>query len=142
MNNALFGDTITLYNHHKTARVDYWQRTVITGVQYRMKTEKTVAADGLHVVNSVSVTIPGDANAGTRTYLSPAAFAASTAKTSHWTLDAAENQDLVVFGSVTKDISALYTIDALKAEYGYTTIKAVSDNTLRPRLGHWKVTCA
>jgi hypothetical protein len=140
--NALFGDTITLYNHYKSSRVDYWQRTVITGVQYRAKTEKTVDSAGLHLANSVSVTIPIDAETGARTYLSTAAFAASTTKSNHWTLDAAQNQDFVVFGAVTKDITTLYTIDALKAEYGYTTIKAVSDNTIRPLLKHWEVTAA
>lgn len=142
MNTALFGDTVTLYNHYKAARVDYWQRTVITGVQYRAKTEKTVDSAGLHLANSVSVTIPVNADAGGRHYLAPEAFAASTSKTSYFTLEAAQNQDFVVFGSVTKDITALYTIDMLKAEYGYTTIKAVSDNTLRPRLKHWEVTAA
>jgi len=139
---ALFGDTITLYNHYKTARVDYWQRTVITGVQYRAKTEKTVDSAGLHIANSVSVTIPINANTGVRTYLTPVAFASDTVKTNHWSLDAAGNQDLIVFGAVTKDITTLYTIDALKAEYGYVTVKAVADNTLRPLLKHWKVTAA
>jgi tRNA(Leu) C34 or U34 (ribose-2'-O)-methylase TrmL len=139
---ALFGDTITLYNHYKAARVDYWQRTVITGVQYRAKTEKTVDSAGLHIANSVSVTIPDSADAGVRTYLAPVAFAADTAKTNHWSLDPAGNQDFIVFGAVTKDITTLYTIDALKAEYGYVTVKAVSDNTLRPRLKQWKVTAA
>ena len=141
MNTALFGDTITVYNHYKAARVDYWQRTVISGVQYRTKTEKTVAADGLHVANIVSVTIPVDADAGGRHFIAPNAFSESASKDSYFTLEASQNQDFIVFGSVSKDISPTYTVGALKAEYGYTTIKAVSDNTLRPRLKHWKVTC-
>lgn len=142
MNSSLFGDTITLYNHYRVARVDYWQRTVISGVQYRTKTEKSVDSSGLHIANSVGVTIPVNADAGGRHYLAPAAFAASASKSSYFTLEAAQNLDFIVFGAVTKDISAQYTVDMLKAEYGYTTIKAISDNTLRPRLKHWEVTSA
>ena len=78
---ALFGDTITIYNHYKTARVDYWQRTVITGVQYRARVEKTVATDGLHLADVVSISIPVDADAAGRHYLPPALFAASASKT-------------------------------------------------------------
>ena len=71
LNGVLFGDTITLYNRYRENREDRWQRTVICGVQYRAKTEKTVDASGLHLAKAVSVTIPVDADASGRHYLPP-----------------------------------------------------------------------
>lgn len=140
MNTALFGDTITLYNRYRLNREDAWQRTVIHGVQVRERIEKTVDANGLHVANSVSVTIPVDADAGGRHYLPPALFTESAHKGNYWSLDAAHNLDLIVIGACDKELTDDYTLDNLQKDYGYATVKAVADNTSRPHLKHWKVT--
>ncbi|MDD3212777.1 MAG: hypothetical protein PHY64_03850 [Eubacteriales bacterium] len=140
MNSILFGDTVTLYNRYRVNRADAWQRTVLTGVQVRQRVEKTVDSSGLHVARSVSVTIPVDVDAGGRHYLPPALFAGSDNRAAYWSLDAEHNLDVIVLGECSAELTDEYTLDDLKKEHGYATVKAVADNTLRPRLKHWKVT--
>ncbi|NLI20774.1 MAG: hypothetical protein GX418_04420 [Clostridiales bacterium] len=140
LNDVLFGDTVTLYNHYRENREDRWQRTVIRGVQHRAKTEKTVDASGLHLAQSVSVTIPVNADAGGRHYLPPHLFATSENRAAYWTLDSEQNLDVIVNGECAEELSVTYTLDHLRKERRYATIKGVSDNTGRPRLKHWKVT--
>lgn len=141
MRNALFGDTITLYNRFRgTDRQDHWQRTVLHGVQVREKIEKTVSTDGkLLVTKSVSITIPVSADAGGRHYLEPHAFSCSESRDGYWTLDAARNLDVVVSGECADELTEDYTLDDLSRDHGYVTIMAVTDNTPRPRLKHWRV---
>ncbi|MEG1678130.1 MAG: hypothetical protein RR379_10695 [Clostridia bacterium] len=141
MNAMLFGDTVTLYNHVHVGNVrdgaDGWRRTVLHGVQVKRQTEKTVGADGvLHVVQSVRVTVPAEVDAGGRHYQEPRLYKGSGA---YWTLDAQSNLDLLVLGSCLAEMSEHYTLRDLAREYGYVTVKAVSDNTRRGRLKHWKV---
>ena len=140
MNTAVFGDTVTLYNRYRLNRADAWQRTVLRGVQVRERVEKTVDASGLHLAKSVSLTIPVNADAGGRHYLPPELFAQSERREQYWTLNAAGNLDVIVTGVCETDLSDAYTLDDLGREHGYITVRAVSDNTARPRLKHWKVT--
>lgn len=140
MNDILFGDTVTLYNHYRANREDCWQRTVLQGVQYREKVEKSVDATGLHLARSVSLTIPVDTDAGGRHYLPPALFQTCEHRENYYTLNAADNLDVLVTGRCEQELGSAYTLDDLQAAYGYTTVKAVADNTLRPQGKHWKVT--
>ncbi len=139
LNTVLFGDTITLYNRYRVNHEDRWQRSVIRGVQFRTKTDKTVDGSGLHLAESASLTIPVNADADGRHYLPPHLFATSENRAAYWTLDAEHNLDVIVNGECTKELSETYTLDHLSKEHRYVTIKGVSDNTVRPRLKHWWV---
>lgn len=139
MNTLLFTDTITLYNRYREGRTDKWQRTVIHNTQYREKVEKSVDAQGLHVAQTISLTIPVDADAGGRHYLSPTLFTGSEHRENYWTLDAAHGLDVIVLGECDAELSDAYTLDTLKAEHGYATLRAVTDNTVRTNGKHWKV---
>ena len=52
---AVFTDTVTVYNHCD----DKWYRTVLEGVQWTEKVEKTADSDGvMRLMPSVTVTVP------------------------------------------------------------------------------------
>ena len=47
---------------------------------------------------------------------------------------------MIVLGKIDEEITADFTITSLRKKYDrVATIYAVSDNTLRPQLKHWKV---
>ena len=122
---AIFTDTVTIYNHFN----DKWYRTVLDGVQWSEKTEKTVDADGvMHLAPSVSLTVPYRAG-----YVDRKAF---TGQGFTFGLD---NLDVVVLGVCDKEMTDSYTITNLQKDYRAATIKSVKDNTLRQYLKHWKV---
>jgi hypothetical protein len=112
---------------------------VLHGVQYRAKVEKAVDGTGLHLAQSVSVTIPVNTDAGGRHYLPPHLFEGSDNRVAFWTLDVAHNLDVLVPGECMAELGATCTLDQLKAQQAYVTVKGVTDNTARPRLKHWKV---
>lgn len=68
VNRAMFGDTITLYNHWREGGrggTDRWQRTVMRGVQIRQRAELALSQDGrLLLAKTVSITIPEGVDAG------------------------------------------------------------------------------
>lgn len=143
MRDALFTDTVTLYNHYRDAptRTDHWQRTVLRGVQYTQQVETAITDSGLKVAASVSITIPVDVDAGGRHYLTPEAFATTGNRERYWTLNPAGDQDVVVLGDCPAEISDAYTLGNLKKQYGSVTVQAVRNNTLREHLKHWKAGC-
>lgn len=119
MIHPLFGDTITLY--HKSA--DSYTRHVIYGVQWRQKVERFMyqrGQSGVFDIKTVTtVTIPAGVAGAEK--ISPA------------------EGDVMVLGKGPQ-LTASYTIANLKADFpSYCTVRAVSDNTQRPRLKHWKV---
>ena len=115
MRNPLFGDTVTLYHRQSTG----WQRTVLAGVQWKQTIRSTSDSNGkMQLATVTSVTIP----------------AAIPAEIS------ADGQDVMVLG-IGPALSDTYTLANLRREYpSYCTVRAVADNTLRPRLKHRKVT--
>ena len=117
MSRALFGDTATLYHH---TGGDIWQRTVLDGVQWRQKTERAVDAEGrLRIQTVTSITIPAEI----------------TVEISTAGLD-------VFVPGVGPELTEAYTLADLKRDCeGYCTVRAVTDNTRRPRLKHRKVMC-
>lgn len=143
MNEPLFTDTVTLYNHYRDvpARTDHWQRTVLKGVQYREKVETAITDTGLKMAASVGITIPVNVDAGGRHYLPWEAFVTTQNRERYWTLNPAGNQDVVVLGDCPAEITEAYTLGSLKKEYGSVTVQAVRDNTLRRGLKHWKAGC-
>lgn len=123
---VVFTDTVTLYNHHD----DSWYRTILEGVQWTEKTERTVDSDGvIHLTLSIAVTVPYRAG-----YVEPEAY-----KGEGFTFGL-DNLDVVVLGICDKEITDTYTITDLQDEYNAATISAVADNTLRQFLKHWRVT--
>lgn len=126
MSEAIFTDTVTIYNHYK----DKWFRTVLEGVQWKDKVTKSIDAEGkMHIVPEVSLTVPIRNG-----YVEPEQY---QGKDFTFGLD---NLDIVVLGKCTKEITEEYTITKLRKEFDNTaTICAVSDNTMRRFLKHWRV---
>lgn len=123
---AIFTDIVTLYNHYD----DKWYRTVLKDVQWTEKNEKTVDSDGvMRLTPSVTVTVPFRDG-----YVDRRAYAGEGFT---FGLD---NLDIVVLGECDKVISDTYTITDLQEEFRAATISAVSNNTQRKLLKHWRVT--
>lgn len=135
---GLFTDTITLYNHKPD---DTYQRTVIKGVQYRRKVEKTVISDGkINLADVVTVTIPDTAECN-RQYACKKDFKNTKDTASYWTLDAGENLDIIIQGEISQEITEEYRLKHLKADYDCVTVASVADNQNKDRLKHIKVVC-
>lgn len=122
---AIFTDTITVYNHYNAK----WFATVLDGVQWTEKVEKVIDSDGImQLTPYVTVTVPyRDGYVDHREY---------NGKGFTFGLD---NLDVIVLGVCNKAITNTYSITDLQSEHRAVTISAVSDNTLRQRLKHWKV---
>ncbi len=126
MSSVLFTDTVTLFNHYK----GQWLKTVLPGVQWKDKVSKTVDTSGRIVVTQeVSLTVPVRSG-----YVEPKAF------TGKGFTFGTGNMDVIVLGKIDEEITADFTITSLRKKYDHVaTIYAVSDNTLRQQLKHWKV---
>lgn len=126
MSSVLFTDTVTLFNHCK----GQWFKTVLPGVQWKDKVSKTVDTSGkIVVMPEVSLTVPVRSG-----YVEPKAF------TGEGFTFGTGNLDVIVLGEVDDAITADFTITGLRKKYDHVaTIYAVSDNTLRQQLKHWKV---
>jgi len=120
--NALFTDTVTVYNQISDAE---WRRTVVKGVQWKDKVEK-VSADGvISITQYASVTFPK----GTYETI---------------TLSPAAEQDCIVYGETDESIKINgergHRISDLQKQYPRSgMIKAVNDNTKRRYLQNMKV---
>jgi hypothetical protein len=112
MTHPLFADTVTVYSKNG----EQYIRHVLRGVQWRQKTERLNDNGRIALATVTSVTIPK----GIEMAVKPG--------------------DVLVLG-VGPAITDEYTIAQLRADNTtYCTVKAVADNTLRPRLKHWRVT--
>ena len=144
----LMTDTITVYNYRsfKDSAIikSRWDRTIISGVQWKEAANRNVASDGTSLMDhSISVTIPASAKAeGGKTYVRPEEYASLPLDdAAHWTLDPVQAEDVIVRGLCEKEINGQYTVSRLKKDYPACDIKAVSDNRNHavPDLRHWKV---
>lgn len=126
MSNAIFTDTVTLFNHYKGE----WFKTVLPGVQWKDKVTRTVDSDGkITITPEVSLTVPVRAG-----YVEPKVF------TGEGFTFGTGNLDVIVLGEINDEITQDFTITHLKKKYDHVaTIYGVSDNTLRAMLRHWKV---
>lgn len=143
MKSPLFTNTVTVLNHYRRQREDLWQATVLSGVQVRCVVKSVLNTTGQWVTEmETQITIPADADAGGRRYGKPAAFlqADETERSGLWTLDPVNGMDLILPEPYTGDMVDAQILSDLQRE-GAVTVMAVSDNTLRPRLKHWKVRC-
>ena len=122
---AIFTDTVTIYNHFNNK----WFRTVLEGVQWSEKTEKTIDSDGvMHLTPSISVTVPYRAGYVDRKEYTGTGFTFGL-----------DNLDIIVLGACDKEITDSYTITNLQQDFRAATVKSVKDNTLRQFLKHWRV---
>lgn len=112
MTHPLFTDTVTVYRKNG----EQYTRHVLEGVQWRQKIERLNDNGKLALAAVTSVTIPE----GVEMAVKPG--------------------DVLVLGAG-PEITDEHTIADLRADNDtYCTVKAITDNTLRPRLKHWKVT--
>ena len=120
MIHPLFGDTVTLYRKNG----DTYTRHILRGVQWRQKIERTIngnlSSQGTMLFQTVTTaTIPATTFAANK--ISPA------------------SGDVLILGTG-PEITIDYPIFRLREDYiTYCTVRAVTDNTHRPRLKHWKV---
>lgn len=120
MIHPLFGDAVTLYRRSGNAYI----RHILRGVQWRQKAERVsrdaLSTQGTFMFQTVTtVTIPSAISAGKT--ISPI------------------SGDVLILGTG-PEITGDYPISRLREDYiTYCTVRAVTDNTHRPRLKHWKV---
>ena len=120
---ATFTDTITIYNKITDSE---WYRTVVEGVQWSDKTEKKNENGKISVVKYASITFPEGCYDGL-------------------TLDAAREEDCIVFGAVedvVTDTKCSRISDLIKKYPRAGRIKAVNDNSNRKFLKSIKVVVA
>lgn len=138
--------TITVYNHHKNAdKADVWQRTVIHGVEYSYHMEKTVSSNGAVVLTELfTVVIPVGADTNGRKYIDAVDYEKlpDNEVINYWTINSANNKDMIVGGISEKEIGTDYKVSALKKDFQKAGIVAgFSDNTDGAMLKHYKVVC-
>lgn len=130
----IFNNTITLFNYYKDENnQDCWKKTVLKNVMFKRKHERIVNSEGiLSIKDYISLTIPEREN-----------FQNSVdwvKDKKGWTLDSSHGLDIVLYGEILGELGTDYTLKELKRNQGYLgVIRSVSDNTIRPRLKHWKV---
>lgn len=121
MSNAHFGDNATLYRKARVNGAEIYARYELRGVQWRQKIVREASEGGRYSVRTAtSVTIPAD-TIGADMFPGPM------------------QGDVLVHGSGPQ-LTEAYTIADLRRESpSYCTVQAVADNTLRPRLKHWRI---
>ena len=135
----LFSDKITIYNHYVASNVDVWQRTLISGVDWRDSREYQLNGNSSIDDNSkAQITIPTTSKSS-RNYIEWKAFNAlnNSSKANYWTANPTSSKDIVVFGDTNKDITSSYSIDDLLAEFEKAgIITTVLDRTNKTYLKH------
>lgn len=136
---AHFTDVMTVYNHYKEDGKDLYKRTVVKGVQWsHNRTQTTISSGAITERKVESITIDFSRAYGNEEYINPVEFKKQTTK-SGWTLNAKDNQDILVLG-IGEDITDAYTIKHLREDFQYYgTVSEVSDNRNRDLLKNIKV---
>lgn len=120
---ALFTDTVTVYTKESDTE---WKRTVVEGVQWADKTERTITDGVMTVIKYAAVTFPK----GTYEPL---------------TLTAERKEDCILHGRIEEEINGQRgsRISNLLEKYPKSgLIKSVNDNSNRTHLPHIKVVVA
>lgn len=134
--------TVTIYNYHESKKA--WQRTIISGVEYFFKNEKTVTSSGQIVFTQLlTVVIPVEVIVSDkRTYIPFTEYQQLEDISAHWTINPSCNKEVIVCGECDKEITDNYKITSLKANFIKSgIISAFDDNTDKQRLKHFKVVC-
>jgi hypothetical protein len=113
----------TLYNVYNVAGTTHYQRTPLVACKWENRKSANVLKSGLLEADSVAVYIPLSIAVN---YLKPKAWQALTTKTGKWTLQVG---DFLVKGLVLDEISASFTLTALKAKYD-DVVKITSVDTM------------
>ena len=143
--NALFTDTMTVYNYHMDpdTEKETWLRSVVKGVQWSHNKTEVTTSGNVQTENKVeSITINFQFDYGNKPYLPPTEFSKLTVEEAagYWTLNAKSGQDVIILGESDREISQEYRLNELLDDFQYAvTVTAVSDNRIRPRLKNIKV---
>ena len=141
----LLSDVITVYNRYQRGGfmggippAPSWERTTIRNVSWKDKVHTNTTSSGASFIDStVTVTIPREAEVeGEKKYLSPMDYALMPVDQDGWTL---QQDDIIAFGEIDREISPLYTIEELSREHKTMRIRGVSDTTDQSILPGWKV---
>ena len=138
--------TITVYNYCRNSdKAEYWQRTVIYGVEYSYHLEKTVSSNGALVLTELlSVIIPAEADASGKSYIDCVSYSGllDGERGQYWTINPSCNKEIIVCGESDREITEEYKITDLKKDFQKAgTIAGFSDNTEGALLKHYKVVC-
>ena len=132
MTAPIFRDTATLYHH---LGGETWQRTVLSGVLWRQKRERT-AQQAARWQRTERSSDPSGSMAVTTvtTVRIPAALASGLAVS-------IDGMDALVRGECARQLSADYTLgDLRRDEPTFCTVRSVTDACGRARLAHLLVT--
>jgi len=127
--------SLTLYNRVLVDRADVFYRTVIPAVLWENRKAANVLASGGNLAaDQATIFIPYS----TAGYVAPVAWRALVSKTGTWTL---QPDDIVVKGTVTDTLSALFTVSDLEAAYDdVLTLTSIDTMDLgRAALSHWQI---
>lgn len=127
---------VTLYNRYLSSGAEKYQRTAISKVTWEnRKASNTLATGGTIAADQASIYIPMAHGAA---YKAPKVWLALASKTGYWTLQVG---DVIVRGTVTDEISASFTLTALKAKYDdvlvITSVDALDNGSTA--LQHWEI---
>lgn len=141
---VLFNETMTVYNYSRDADgTERWRRNVVRGIQWRHRKKDVTVKDQVATETRVeSVTIDFQCSYGNKPYIEPDQYKRldSAQKEAYWTLDDKSEQDVIVYGDRTEEISEEYRLSSLMKDHQYAvTVQSVSDNRNRRGLKHIKV---
>jgi hypothetical protein len=150
MSDVLGNDVITIVNEWTepgawqpplppSPEVTTYQNTVIKGVQWEDTTDKDVTAPVANFVkNSVTLLIPGDADfTDKRKFLRYELFA--TLPKDQKPMFYSMKQDMIIFQGEVPPITDSYTLAMARAEFRYTTIKAIKNLNGFDILPHFEI---
>jgi ERCC4-type nuclease len=127
--------TVTIYNKYISSREAVYQRTQIVADLWSNEKATNVIRSGNIEADAAMIIISSlrDENIN---YVDGTAWTALSSKTGYWTL---QNEDYIVKGAVTDEITGAFTISSLRAKYD--EVLRISSIDIRD-LGdvkHWKV---
>ena len=134
--------SITIYNYHESKKA--WQRTVLNGVEYFFRNEKTVSASGeIMFTQLLTVVIPIEVKiSDNRKYIPYKEYQKLEDTSGFWTINPSCNMEMIVCGMCDKEINENYKITALKKDFVKAgIISTFDDNTDKQLLRHFKVVC-
>ena len=137
MPNPNYQHTITIYNRLPAAasgsRTDTWRRTVLTGCFFKAETQISNNGTVATQSNTYTVRIPESDR-----YLPRDKWCQAANRGKRWTVS---EDDIVVFGKVTDEISGAFSAVDLLNKYRPDAfrVKAFSDNTRYRYLKHYRL---
>lgn len=124
---SVFNDTCTLYNRCRDGENGLqWYRTALCGINIDIQSKAVVDDKGLVTANSVSVTIPIQADSGGKPYLPRKEWEALEDKAAAWTM---QEGDLLLPGIWPLELGGTFRETQLREAAGRVyTIYSYDDN--------------